>query len=556
MPPEPTIPGVGEPNEGETSEQITLADRTATRNVPAVASRFDYGLPPAPSEAGASDGDGEPAVPFERPDLVPMGPSTTAMLIGRGLLVVAALLVGLAARRAAGSGSDRGAAFWPVTLSAAVFVVVGVAGLVFWCCTLAENARRLKARSATPRAVGGAWTLPIAWVVVSAVTYLRADVGGDLDPLPGVAAIGFSITLAVAYARVQGVLRGLSRRPPVVWVHAYPLDLFAFGLVWWRLTSWPEPVVVGDWEHVRLTSNIAFVAAAALALNALVFGWLALRGSSGVYERLGRLEARHHTDEQPIPAWFAQGLRPGADGGPIAPADDRPLIGVAPLTAVVAGFHLLWGVITVIVALVLLRTAFEYSDRPALVDGTLLVDDDDAALIGAVVVTSAIVYVLAIVVHGVWSVLTALNARRVTVHAPHPGSFGVVFVPMPVLITVGLLIGDDAGYVIVLVGLAFAFLALLWVNQMLMGLSSRLGGELRGFGRWTLLISVVYLIGVVENFLFGRAEGRLGFLATATLVQGALIVAGAVVGYRAMRALDDTLRNHRRAKRTTDLETR
>jgi len=53
-------------------------------------------------------------------------------------------------------------------------------------------------------------------------------------------------------------------------------------------------VTVGDLDHVRLTANIAFGVAAALTVNAnaIVFVWLSQRGSSAVYERLGRLEAR------------------------------------------------------------------------------------------------------------------------------------------------------------------------------------------------------------------------------------------------------------------------
>jgi hypothetical protein len=212
---------------------------------------------------------------------------------------------------------------------------------------------------------------------------------------------------------------------------------------------------------------------------------------------------------------------------------------------------MLWGVTTVALAVVLVRTAFEYSDRPALIDGTLLVDDDDADRLAAVAATVLIVYVLAIIVHGVWSVITATNARRVTVHAPNPASFGIIFVPMPVLVVVGLLIGGDVGLIVIGVGLLLAFFALLRVNQMLMTLSGRLGGELRGFSTWTAMIGVAYLIGVVENFLFGRAVGRLGFLGAATLAQGVLIGIGAVIGYRAMRELDATLRTHRQTERVS-----
>jgi hypothetical protein len=84
---------------------------------------------------------------------------------------------------------------------------------------------------------------------------------------------------------------------------------------------------------------------------------------------------------------------------------------------------------------------------------------------------------------------------------------------------------------------------------MLMGLSGRLGGTVSGFARWTLLISLVYVVGVVENFLFSRTVSRLGFFATATFMQGVLMIIGGVVGFRAMQALEETLRDHRQTRR-------
>ena len=42
---------------------------------------------------------------------------------------------------------------------------------------------------------------------------------------------------------------------------------------------------------------------------------------------------------------------------------------------------------------------------------------------------------------------------------------------------------------------------------------------------------------------------RLGFFATATLVEGVLIVVGGVVGYKAMTALEETIRTHKQTRR-------
>jgi hypothetical protein len=293
-PPNPDAPPSPGADTGPGSDhELTLADRMATRNVQAARPAVDYGLPAqavVPSVAADT---------FVRPELESMGPSTTALLIGRALMVIAALLIGIAARRASGSSSaERAEAFWPVAASAGVFVVVGFAGLVFWTVTLAGNAQRLKAKVASPRSMGWSWAFVVLWVIVSSATYLRIEVDAEFDPLPGVAGLGFVLLLAIPYAKLQGVFRGLSRRPPLLWVNAFPLDAVAFGLLWWRLTSWPDPVTVGDLDHVRLTANVAFGTAGALTVNAIVFVWLSQRGSSSVYERLGRLEARQHGEVQ------------------------------------------------------------------------------------------------------------------------------------------------------------------------------------------------------------------------------------------------------------------
>ena len=85
---------------------------------------------------------------------------------------------------------------------------------------------------------------------------------------------------------------------------------------------------------------------------------------------------------------------------------------------------------------------------------------------------------------------------------------------------------------------------------MLMSLSGRLGGQLIGFSRWTLCLALTYLAGVVLNFLFSQAAAQLGLYATLSLVQGVLIGVGGVIGFGAMRALEDTLRNHRQNQRS------
>ena len=539
----PVDPVAGFDATAQADAEQWLAEQLATRNVPTAAPKpVDLGMPVAERSPSTRPD-------FTRPDLVPMGDATAVLLVGRALFVIAALLIGVAARRSVGTGgASRAEGFWPVVISAGVFTAVGLVGLIYWSAKLAENARRLKARSATPRAIVWSWLGVVGFVAFSCLTYLRVDVGGDLDPMPGVAAVGWLIVLAIAYGLLQGVFRGLSRTPPMLWFTAFPLDLVAFGLVWWRLTSWPTPAG-GAEDVVRTTSNVAFGSAAALALNALVFVWLAQQGSNAIFQRLGRLEAQHRGVDPSSPDWFESGLaaRPTVAGTPSVPR--RPLISTRHLATVVAVFHMLWGLGVVIFSVLVALIAFEYSGAPLFLGDELLLagaDTDRLALVGTIV---GVVYMAAIVTHGVWAVLAAINGRRVTVHSPNPGTFVIAFAPMPLLVVAGLLIGGRLGYWLVVAGLAIAFFALILVNQMLMALAARQGATVSGFSRWSTCLVLVYLGGFAMNFLYAQGAAQAGLYATISLVQGILISVGGYIGFGAMRDLESSLRMPRRIER-------
>lgn len=522
-----------------TTSGPSTADRMATRNVPTASGRRpDYGLPAAPDEPSTQP-------KWVRPELESMGPPTTALLVGRALFVVAALLVGVAAQRSTGGG--RAEVFWPVVASAGVFAAVGLAGLAYWAAVLAGNARRLRARCASARGMAWAWAIPVGWVALSSATYLQVTVDDDLDPLPGVAAAGWVIACAVAFGRLQGVFTGLSRTPAKVWFTVFPLDALAFGVLWWRLTGWPSPVT-SDLDEARLTADLAYGSAALLFLSGLAYVWLAHKGSQGTFERLGRLEAQHRpSDEQPD--WFRAGLVTTPPQA--SPAAMRPLIVTGPLARVVAGLHVLWGVMTVLLAAVVVKLAFEYADVPVFLADELILDDDDSRLVVIVGGLLGLAYVAAVVCHGVWAVIAAINARRVTVHAPNPGTFVLVFTPMPLLLVAGLVISGTLGYWLVVGGLVVAFVALVLANQMLMALSARLGGALSGFSKWTLCFALVHLAGLAQNVLFSQAAAQLGFYAALLLIQGVVLGAGGVIGFRAMRDLERTLATHKQVARAT-----
>lgn len=534
----PVVPPAGGPAiDAPAPGEPLIADRIATRNVPAATARKpNYEMPPAAAEPSTQP-------KWVRPDLESMGPPTTALLVGRALFIVAALLVGFAAQRATGGG--RSDVFWPVVVSAGVFVAAGLVGLVFWSAALAGNAKRLRARCATAKGMALVWALPVAWAVLSSATYLRVQVDDDLDPLPAVAALGWVIACAIAFGRLQGVFSGLSRTPAKIWFTVFPLDTIAFGLLWWRLTGWPSPVG-SDLDAARQTANVAYAAAAVLFVSGLASVWIANKGSQGIFERLGRLEAQNRPAES-RPDWFRAGLvaRPAES----ASAPVRPLIGTGPLARIVGGLHVAWGVMTVLLAAVVVKLTFDYADVPVFLADELVLDDGDLRLVVIVGGLLGLTYVAAVVCHGVWAIIAAINARRVTVHAPNPGTFAIVYTPMPLLVVAGLVIGGRLGYWLVVAGLVLAFIALVLANQMLMALSARLGGALSGFSRWTLCFALVNLAGAAQNVLFVQAVAQLGFYAALLFVQGVIIGVGGIVGYRAMRDLEHTLATSKQVAR-------
>ena len=225
------------------------------------------------------------------------------------------------------------------------------------------------------------------------------------------------------------------------------------------------------------------------------------------------------------------------------------MIATGRLGTVVAALHVLWGVLVIVSGIVVGVLALRYSGEPVFVGDDLVVDDADVDLVVAVGALVVVSYVAAIVAHGVWAALTAINARRVTVHAPNPGTFVVAFAPAPLLLVAGLVVGDTVGYALVAVGLTVGFVAMILVNQMLLALSGRVGRRLLGFSRWTVCLVFVWVAGVVINLLFSQATSQLGVYAFLSLVQGALVVLGGVIGASAIRELGEEVREHRRVRR-------
>ena len=490
-------------------------------------------------------GDGAAFIP---PRLVSYGPSTTALALGRTFLVVAALLVGFASRRAVEQPEARDV-FWPVAMAAGVVGLVGLVATAFWCVQFAENGRRLSARVSAPDAAGWTWALPVVWVALASITFLRIEVGGDFDPLPALAVFGLAVALAVPVSRLMKTFRGMTRRPPQLWVSVYVLDLVAAGAIWWRLMSWPTPVSVVDVDHARTTSIIAFAAAGVLTASALIYAFLAFRAMQSTYERLGRVEARHRSSTDIGPSWFHSGFRP--DGAPSI-VEARPLINLSPLSSAVTIGHVVLGALMVGWSVLVVRTGIEADGELSLFGEIGLAKTDLDRL--SVLTTLLLVVTAAVIgLHGIWGLLAGLDASRATVHAGQAMSYAGAFVPAPLMIVGGLVVGDAVGEILVIFGVFVSVVAIVRLNLMLITLSSYIGGGTRGFGMWTWLLVVSYLIALAQRFLVAPETGRLGLLATLAAIQGAMVVAGGVVGRRAMRSFERAVERHPQVRRAREI---
>lgn len=311
-PPEPVAALAAAPGLPSRPEETSTGDEpaaAAVRNVRtrAGSTKVDYGLPTAPPTE---------ATPFVPPETESMRIANIAFVIGRCLFVVAALLVTLAARRFASADATFDQ-FWAVVASTGVFVAVGLAGQAFWAASLADNARRLRVRGVSARGQVVVWTIVAVWVAFACAVLLRVDLGDDLDPLPAVALGIWVVTVLIAYSRLKAVLAGLSRTPPPLLITLLPIDLVAFGLVWWRLLD--LSTARSDLDR---TVTFGLVAAGLLALAAALSAWLAGRATAAIDERLRRLEMQHRQSvegEGPSAEWLQR--RTGAAPA-TAPASD------------------------------------------------------------------------------------------------------------------------------------------------------------------------------------------------------------------------------------------
>jgi hypothetical protein len=262
-------------------------------------SQVDPLEPPLP---GTTPGYENPVV-FESPELLSLRIVNIAWIAARFAIVLWTSAIALVAIRTAkridtaASDDSIAAAGDDMTIVVLVGVVLLAAlfvASVMWSRTIAENTRRLRGRWPSLNRATRVWFYPTVWVALAALTFLRIKDTGEFNPLPAIAAIVFAICLYCPYSMLHRVFKTLTRvRPDGAIRAAYILDLAGFGILWWRLTDWPDPITAADSGIVDAMAWAAIASSGLLLISAGITANLAHQAIVAQRYRIRVLATRH-----------------------------------------------------------------------------------------------------------------------------------------------------------------------------------------------------------------------------------------------------------------------
>lgn len=207
--------------------------------------------------------------PYQEPALVPTKVARRFVVVARSLVLtwaVAIVVAGIVVRSNA-DGDGR------------VVTTVGQIGLVaiaavaisgwWWSDRVVRNVHRLDGRLPGRARCISAWVSPPLFAALLAVTVLQLEPGELVDIRPAVTGVVLAAAAWRPYALIRRALATLSRvRSDALLGAGFVLDLAGFGLLWWRLWTWPsslEPNATGEIDVLIGTSAAAAIAFAGSA---------------------------------------------------------------------------------------------------------------------------------------------------------------------------------------------------------------------------------------------------------------------------------------------------
>jgi hypothetical protein len=190
-----------------------------------------------------------------------------AILIGiRVAMLLWALYLSIVSWRARSVGGSVSTTFIDrMTIAAAVLGASWLAAGALWSERRTLNVHRLEGRFPSRTRAVRSWVYPLLWVALMAVTAVRAEPHPEFDVRPLIIVGGFMITMLIPYLLIQRVFRSLVRIVPDAPILVlYVLDVVTFGLIWWRLSTWPRDQSIVDAGTLDLLVGSSFAATAAL----------------------------------------------------------------------------------------------------------------------------------------------------------------------------------------------------------------------------------------------------------------------------------------------------
>jgi hypothetical protein len=230
--------------------------------------------------------------PFNPPQLAATRPLRWALVGSRGLMVGWAVVTAWRIHAASDDPVPRSPS-GTVTAIGWLFVAIWFAAAARWSWVRTTNVHRLEGRYPNRTRAAVVWAYPAVWVLLMGVTFVPATPNPDFDYRPTVIVVGFVLAMMSGYRIVHRIFKSLVRMPPTATCVAfYLVDLMAFGLIWWRVTSWTGRDGIAPLD-ADLDLGILVAASVALAAGMVITWYLDRAADRGQEIRLLALRTRY-----------------------------------------------------------------------------------------------------------------------------------------------------------------------------------------------------------------------------------------------------------------------
>lgn len=232
--------------------------------------------------------------PFVAPRIGRFEMVRALLLAVRVAMTVWAFTLGAVAARSADDVVSLDRAVRTLTIIGVVIAALWFVLGAVWSVLRTRNILCLDGRYPTRWRAVRVWIYAPVWIAVMSVTLVRVEPHPDLDIRPPIIVVGFVLAMLPIYRIVQRIFRSLVRvRPDAATFVLFVVDTIAFGLIWWRIATWPERAVDIDATTTDLVTSAAFAAAIALLVGLLAAVYLDLEADRAEDTRLLALRTRH-----------------------------------------------------------------------------------------------------------------------------------------------------------------------------------------------------------------------------------------------------------------------